>query len=171
MCPLPADLALPNHLPGNGSASMLTTFRFCDRAGLVNGDDGQTRRSTLLSVVGAPTQDADCGGRDAPKLYLGLNQAMGKSELIPSVVLARDVTPSPRGAGSQEWQVRSPGGARGMILTAIMLLRRPEPRLVADPPRADAGRTVLGNLWNVSSSSALNSGWVVPDRQLKDQTT
>ena len=74
---------------------------FCDRAGLVNGDDGPTSRSILLSVVGAPPQDADCGGRDAPKLYLGLNRAMGKSELIPSVVPARDVTPSPKGAGSQ----------------------------------------------------------------------
>lgn len=40
----------------------------------------------LLSVVGAPPQDADCGGRDAPKLYLGFTSAMGKSELIPSVV-------------------------------------------------------------------------------------
>ena len=74
---------------------------FCDRAGLVNGDDGPTSRSILLFVVGAPPQDADCGGRDAPKLYLGLNRAMGKSELIPSVVPARDVTPSPKGAGSQ----------------------------------------------------------------------
>lgn len=55
----------------------------------------------LLSVVGTPPQDADCGGRDAPKLYLGFETAMGKSELIPSVVPARDVTPSPKGAGSQ----------------------------------------------------------------------
>lgn len=73
---------------------------FCDRAGLVNGDDSPTSRSILLSVVGTPPQDADCGGRDAPKLYLGLDRAMGKSELIPSVVPARDVTPSPKGAGS-----------------------------------------------------------------------
>lgn len=83
------------------SASMRTICHFCDRAGLVNGDDGPTSRSILLFVVGAPPQDADCGGRDAPKLYLGLNRAMGKSELIPSVVPARDVTPSPKGAGSQ----------------------------------------------------------------------
>lgn len=55
----------------------------------------------LLSVVGAPPQDADCGGRDAPKLYLGFTSAMGKSELIPSVVPTRDFTPSPKGAGSQ----------------------------------------------------------------------
>ena len=74
---------------------------FYDRAVLVNGEDGPTSRSILLSVVGAPPQDADCGGRDAPKLYLGLSRAMGKSELIPSVVPARDVTPSPKDAGSQ----------------------------------------------------------------------
>jgi hypothetical protein len=54
----------------------------------------------LLSVVGAPPQDADCGGRDAPKLYLDFKRARGKSELIPSVVPARDVTPSSKGAGS-----------------------------------------------------------------------
>lgn len=53
----------------------------------------------LLSVVGAPPQDADCGGRDAPKLYLGFSQAMGRSELIPSVVPARDVTPLRNGHG------------------------------------------------------------------------
>lgn len=83
------------------SASMPTIFHFCDRAGLVNGDDGPTSRSILLSVVGTPPQDANCGGRDAPILYLGFKTAMGKSELIPSVVPARDVTPLPEGAGSQ----------------------------------------------------------------------
>ncbi|WP_285675101.1 integrase core domain-containing protein, partial [Paralimibaculum aggregatum] len=45
---------------------------FCDRAGLVNGDYGPARRSVLLSVVGTPPQDANCGGREAPNLYLGL---------------------------------------------------------------------------------------------------
>jgi len=39
---------------------------------------------------------------------------MGKSELIPSVVPARDVTPSPKGAGSQWWRACDPGGARGL---------------------------------------------------------
>ncbi|ULB09190.1 IS66 family insertion sequence element accessory protein TnpB [Cereibacter azotoformans] len=34
----------------------------------VNGDDGPTSRFMLLSVVGAPPQDADYGGRDAPRV-------------------------------------------------------------------------------------------------------
>ncbi len=69
----------------------------------------------LLSVVGEPPQDADCGGRDAPKLYLGPDRAMGKSGLIPSVVPARDVTPSPKGAGSTirwSWRPARPDRCR-----------------------------------------------------------
>ena len=45
--------------------------RFCDRAGLVK-SERPTSRSLLLSVVGMPPQDADCGGREAPNLYLVL---------------------------------------------------------------------------------------------------
>ena len=74
--PVPAFL-IDAALPTEGAIAHVLVSKyadhlpFCDRAGLVNSDDGPTSRSILLSVVGAPPQDAYCGGRDAPKLYLG----------------------------------------------------------------------------------------------------
>ncbi len=136
------------------SASTPTTFRFCDRAGLVNGDVSPASRSMLLSVVGTPPQDADCGGRDAPKLYLGFNRAMGKCELIPSVVPARDVTPSPRGAGSQWRRAHRLGGARGSIIAVIMRPRSPVRMPVADPSPSTRRQTstLPAGLWRASGS-------------------
>ena len=132
----------------------------CDRAGSVSRNDGPTSRSLLLSVVGAPPQDADCGGRDAPKLYLGFSRAMGKSELIPSVVPARDVTPSPRGAGSRGWRARGPGGARGLIIAVIMQLRSPAPKPAADPSPSTRYRTSTSptGSWRASGSCGRRSG-------------
>ena len=63
--------------------------RFCDRAGLVK---YPASRSLLLSVVGMPPQDADYGEAGGSNLYLVLFCDMGRYELIPSSVPARDAT-------------------------------------------------------------------------------
>lgn len=46
----------------------------------------------LLSVVGMPPQDADYGEAGGSNLYLVLFCDMGRYELIPSSVPARDAT-------------------------------------------------------------------------------
>lgn len=61
--------------------------RFFDRAGLVN---RLSSRSLLLSVVGIPPQNADYGEAGGSELYLVLFCDMGRYELVPSSVPARD---------------------------------------------------------------------------------
>ena len=66
--PAPAHL-IEGGLPTEGViahvlvAKFAAHLPFCDRVALVNGGDAPASRSILLSVVGSPPQDADCGGR------------------------------------------------------------------------------------------------------------
>lgn len=90
------------------------------------------------------------GGR--PLIYISCSKQNGKSELIPSVVPARDVTPPPESGGSR-WSIASrQGGPRGTGSIWLMLWRRLRHSQSACllPNRPCQTSTSPARLWQVS---------------------